>query len=521
MKTKTLALILSVVMILSVVFFTVSCSSGSDVTTTASEKAETTETTSKTDVTTEADTEAVTTEEQTTEEETTVLTGYEKLPGFEDVDFGGTTFLIASHLESDADWSNAADFWVEDITNDAVNDAVFDRNRVIQNLYNCKIEVDDGGWENGYNASVASGDGKYIAGSANSRSVVSLSKTGNYYNLLKLDVDWTQSWWDQNYIMDTSTDGKLYAIIGDFALHAMSATWIMFYNKDVYETKFSETDVYQLVREKKWTIDVMADMISRIKNDANGDSAYTFSEGADADTVGMMTTAHNDRGLYFAAGLRYVTKTENTVNGSFTTALLNQDNATDVMQKLIEVCNMEGYISGGYTNVQTAVQNGTTLFAGEVLDVLRRMAGSESLRVGVLPQPLLNESQENYHCYVNDKATVLMIPTSYSDMAVIADFLTLFGYHSQMIVRKAYINTYKYTYASDEDSAEMVDIILNSRIYDVGYIDGFSISMDGYISTMISSKKNQYAKASENYAKKDAVTIEEYRSAIEAIDDNY
>ncbi|MCR5458244.1 MAG: hypothetical protein K6F14_09270 [Clostridiales bacterium] len=521
MKTKTLALILSVVMVLSVVFFTVSCSSGSDVTTTASEKAETTETTSKTDVTTEADTEAVTTEEQTTEEETTVLTGYEKLPGFEDVDFGGTTFLIASHLESDADWSNAADFWVEDITNDAVNDAVFDRNRVIQNLYNCKIEVDDGGWENGYNASVASGDGKYIAGSANSRSVVSLSKTGNYYNLLKLDVDWTQSWWDQNYIMDTSTDGKLYAIIGDFALHAMSATWIMFYNKDVYETKFSETDIYQLVREKKWTIDVMADMISRIKNDANGDSAYTFSEGADADTVGMMTTSHNDRGLYFASGLRYVIKTENTVNGSFTTALLSQDTAPDVIAKLIDVCNMEGYISGGYTNVQTAVQNGTTLFAGEVLDVLRRMAGSENLRVGVLPQPLLNASQENYHCYVNDKATVLMIPTSYSDMAVIADFLTLFSYHSQMIVRKAYINTYKYTYASDEDSAEMVDIILNSRIYDVGYIDGFSISMDGYISTMISSQKNQYAKAAENFAKKDSANIEEYRSAIEAIDDNY
>ena len=115
----------------------------------------------------------------------------------------------------------------------------------------------------------------------------------------------------------------------------------------------------------------------------------------------------------------------------------------------------------------------------------------------------------------------MVAPTSYSDMATLADFLTLFAYHSQMIVRKAFINTYKYTYASDEDSAEMVDIILNSRIYDVGYIDGFSISMDGYISTMISSKKNQYAKASENYAKKDAVTIEEYRSAIEAIDDNY
>ena len=521
MKTRTLSLILAVVMILSVVIFVVSCGPGPQTTTTASEKTETTETTAKTDVTTVKDTEAVTTEEQTTEEETTVLTGYEKLPGFENIDFGGKTFLIASHLDSDPDWANAADFWVEGITNDAINDAVYDRNRVMQSLYNCKIEVDNGGWDNGFNASVASGDGKYIAGSANSRSVVNLSKTGNYYNLLKLSVDWTQNWWDQNYIMDTSTDGKLYSVVGDFALHAMSATWIMFYNKDVYESKFSETDIYQLVREKKWTMDVMADMISRIKNDANGDSAYTFSEGADADTVGMMTTAHNDRGLFFAAGLRYVTKTENTVNGSFVSALTTQENASDVMDKLIQICTMEGYISGGYTNVQTAIQNGTTLFAGEVLDVLRRMSGAENLRVGVLPQPLLNDSQQSYHCYVNDKATVLVIPTAYADMSVISDFLTLFAYHSSMIVRKAYINTYKYTYASDEDSAEMVDIILNSRIYDAGYIDGFSTGMDGYVSTIINNRKNNYTKAAASFATKDQAAIDEYRAALESIDDNY
>ena len=518
MKTRTISLFLAVVMLLSVVIFVVSCGPSEQKTTTASQ---TTETTTKQDTTTVKETEEVTTEEQTTEEVTTELTGFEKLPGFEDVDFGGQTFLIASHLESDPDWSNAADFWVEDITNDSVNDAVFDRNRVIQNLYNCKIEVDDGGWENGFNASVAAGDGKYIAGSANSRSVISLSKTGNYYNLLKLNVDWTQSYWDQNYIMDTSTDGKLFAIIGDFALHAMSATWIMFYNKDVYESKFSETDIYQLVRDGKWTIDVMADMIDKIKNDANGDTTYTFSEGADADTVGMMTTAHNDRGLYFASGLRYVTKTENTVNGSFVSALLNQENATDVIDKLIQVCNMEGYISGGYTDVQKAVQNGTTLFAGEVLDVLRRMAGAADLRVGVLPQPLLNDSQKEYHCYVNDKATVLVIPTSYSDMSVISDFLTLFGYHSQMIVRKAYINTYKYTYASDEDSAEMVDIILNSRIYDAGYIDGFATTMDGYVSTMISTSKNQYSNASKKFSPQVDTNIEDYKTAIASVDDNY
>ena len=519
MSKKILALAISLIMIISVLMFAASCNPGTSTEITTQKRDETTTAAShETEKQTDTQTEEVTTEEVTTE---LVLTGYEKLPEYEDVDFGGQTFLIASYKYDDADWANATEFWVEGITNDAVNDAVYDRNRVIQELYNCKIEVDDGGWDNGFNASVASGDGKYILGSCASYSLNGISKSGNYYNVLKLNVDWTKDYWDQNYILDSSTDGKLFAIVGDWSIHTMSATWIMFYNKDVYESKFSDTDIYQLVREKKWTMDVMADMISRIKNDANGDSAYTFSEGADADTVGMMTTAHNDRGLYFASGLRYVTKTENTTEGSFITALTNQPNATDVIDKLIELCNMEGYISGGYTNVQKAIQNGTTLFAGEVLDVLRRMSGAENLRVGVLPQPLYEEGQESYHCYVNNQASIVVCPTSFSDMTVLADFLTLFAYHSQMIVRKAFVNTYKYTYASDEDSAEMVDIILNCRVYDVGYINTFSTSMDGYISTMISSKKNNYTKASTSYATKDTAAIDDFRTAIAAIDDNY
>jgi hypothetical protein len=182
---------------------------------------------------------------------------------------------------------------------------------------------------------------------------------------------------------------------------------------------------------------------------------------------------------------------------------------------------MPGYISGGYTNVQKAIQNGTTLFAGEVMDVLRRMAGADSLRVGVLPQPLFDETQTDYHCYVNNQASILVIPTSFSDMSILSDFLTLFAYHSSKLVRTAFVNTYKYTYASDEDSAEMVDLILNCRVYDVGYLNGFSTSMDGYVSTMISNKKNQYAKASQSFSAKDTTAIEEFRAALDAIDDNY
>ena len=90
-----------------------------------------------------------------------------------------------------------------------------------------------------------------------------------------------------------------------------------------------------------------------------------------------------------------------------------------------------------------------------------------------------------------------------------------------MIVKKAYINTVKYAYTSDEDSADMVDVILDSRLYDVGYINSFATSMDGYISTMISSKKNNYTVSSEKFGAKTTELIEEYRTALLNINDEY
>jgi len=191
---------------------------------------------------------------------------------------------------------------------------------------------------------------------------------------------------------------------------------------------------------------------------------------------------------------------------------------------MISFLNVESYVMTGYTSVQTALQNGTTLFGGEVLDVLRRMSNAENLRIGILPLPMLDENQDTYHCYVNRHAvSPLAVPTSYSNLEVVSNFLTLFAYHSSMIVRPAFINTYKYTYTSDEESAEMLDIILNNRVYDPGYLDEITsiTSFIGYISTMISNKKNNYTKFVAKMETSMNSEIDELVTKIKSVDDNY
>ncbi len=441
--------------------------------------------------------------------------GKSKMAGMDDVDFGGRTFFISTSVHDQAgDHNDYIDFWAESYTGDAINDAVYDRNQIIQKLYNCKLEVTQGA-ETGFTEDVATGTGKYIGQST----AYNLNPAStNYYNLYKLDVDLTADYFDQAYVRDVTISGKLYAIAGSWSMAAKEATWIMFYNKDVYESKFSDIDIYQLVREHKWTYDKLIEFIDKVKNDTDGNQVYEFTETDNADILGMATTTHNNYGLYYAGGLRLVDKDD---NGNLVCAINAKSNASDVIDKMIQVYNTEGYVSMGYTSVQKAMQNGTTLFAGEVMDVLKRMKDAENLRVGVLPQPLFNEEQESYYHYVNNQAPVLMLSTAFSDLQVLSDFLTVFAYHSLKIVYPAFINSYKYTYASDEESGEMVEIILNSLTYDLGYHKSLASSYIGAIDAMLQANKNQYAQAAARQEKAITSSIATLVSNVESVDDNY
>ena len=519
MAKKLLTALLSLVMILTVVLFVASCNTEkTEVTTTTSQ--ETTTTVKDETKTTETTvvTEAPETSDSVTET-TGEPTGKEKMEGYENVDFGGLVFKInATATDIFKPWRDDYTIWVENVTGNAVDDAVFDRNEVMHKLYNCEIAVDASGGS-AYKASIASGSQEYIA-TTSAYSVLSIA-SDTYYNVMKFDIDYTQPWWDQNFFEDLTCDGKLFAMCGAFNLVPKKAVWITYYNKDVYETKFSGIDIYQIVRDYEWTFDTVIDFIDKIKFDANGDSQYTFSDGSDADILGYMSTAHNPRYLYYAGGHQFASKNENTYDGYFVSTI-NDSKALDTLTAAAKLVKTVGYLETGYSNCDQAMINGTTLFVSNVLGQLETYDHAEDLRIGILPMPMPTADQQRYYHLPDNHSTFLSIPTSYENMEVIAQFLTLFAYHSYKIVYPAFINTYKYTYASDEESGEMVDLILRSVSYDPGYLGALAVSFDGYIPTMVSGGKlSSFTSAATRYSASLEEKINEYRTKIAKIDDNY
>ena len=523
---RILTILLAVAMVFAIVAFTAACNTPAD-TTAAPAKTEAPSTQAPATqggddtpaTTADVDTQGQGTaseQETTAPAEQTEDNGYGKMPGKENIDFGGRTFYIATSThDSSGENNDFIDFWSESLNGDAINDAVYNRNQVLMKNYNCSIVVTEG-TDAGFTEDVATGTGKYI-GHSTAYSVHSRASS-SWYNVLKLNCDFTQEYFDQAFIRDLSCNGKLFSIAGSWSMAAKECTWIMFYNKDVYESKFSDIDIYQLVRDHEWTYDKLIEFIEKVKTDTDGDQEYKFSEDANADILGMITSSYNQYALYYSGGLRHVDK---DANGNMVVAIQAKSNASDIFDKFISVFNTEGYVSGGYTNIQKAIENGTTLFAGEIMDVLKRMAGAENLRVGVLPQPLYNNEQESYYHYVNNQACFLGLTTAFADLEALSNFLELFAYHSQKIVMPAFIDSYKYTYASDEESGEMVELILNSLTYDPGYHFGFAQGWIGAIDAMFTGNDNKYSSAAARNAKTIQQAIETYVQKVDAVDDSY
>ena len=405
---------------------------------------------------------------------------YAKPAGFEDVDFGGRTFVIAAYIGADG-WESNKEIYSDET--DSISVAVRQRNQVMEELYNCTIQVEATGAIGPLiEADRTSGTDRIKAYTVKYGGK-GTAEDGANYNLYTLGINFENPWWDQTYV-DTYSVRKnngtmtLYTVIGDFALSSFSATHAIIVNKDVLATSPVQDDIYELVRNKEWTMDKFMEFIINTAQESSGNSELHWSEG---DIMGWVRTAHATHGLHAASGLSIIENNDGVLSLAVGNHLTEW---STVMETAIAVWDTQGSETISYVDVEEALSSATTLFGSEVLDVLERMKDTENVSVGVLPYPLYSESQENYAHYVDNHIYAYAVPTSVSNPTVMGEFLEVYAFHSRYLVRPAWIDAYAYDYCSDADSAEMLEIILDTRTYDPGYLwwSQYESSFSGFIS---------------------------------------
>lgn len=506
---KALSLLIAVSM-LAAALLLAACGDQKDPDVTTDSTKQTTESTSESKTTSSSSGESAGTTTSATESGTTVpggsaeLTGKEKHPDFMDVNFGGKTFNFAVSKGWSGGWDNYEIYAEATGSDNLITEAIINRNAVVESLYNCKIRDTKTDDPSGLlNNDVALGTSNY-----DFLMQLWYGVRESCMNIANLDIDLSHSWWNQEYIEAMSFDynGKkvIHSLSGKFNLIMYDSIVSLFVDMDIYDRARAagktNIDLYQSVRDGTWTIDTMITLMEAAMTDANGDQQLTFDGG---DIFGYVTNPNvlSQLGFIYGAGIKSVIKDENDQYSSLTKENTDAAYVSSVIDKAASVFKSPAFGQIGELNTVKAVANGQALFNTQWLI---RLHSDEELinygidfsekRISVIPFPKYSEEQEEYGTFICNRGYGLQVTKTIKDLNATAQFLEVFGYHSEMLLYPEYIKCIKTQCLCDDGAGEMLDIVLKSARCDYGIWNG-STGVINRIGEMVTSGKNNFSKA--------------------------
>lgn len=430
-------------------------------------------------------------------------------------DYDGYTFS-AIHWKVSDDWKSRLvnDFCVEDVTGDALNDAVFNRNAAIADTYNILYEMEYADVNPTVKKLVQAGDDAYDIAYQVLTSSTAMVTDGLLYNLYDVPyLELDKPWWDQNSVSALSIYDTLLMASSALSVEDKNATAAILFNKEI-AADYSVTDLYSLALEGKWTMDEMHAIAGQVTTDTDGDGRMTLD-----DMWGFIGKRDAGYSIYFGAGGTFISQDE---DGELYDSFKNDFNV-EVLQKVQDMMCDESCIYVQHRGSQDAPAmeedtpfrdlfiNGHGLFYwGRFDDVL-------SLRdmdtpFGILPIPKYNEEQTEYASLVSRHTTALLgIPLSVQDIERTGILTEALSAESLYTVTPAYYETtLKGKATRDEDSVDMIDLIFQNRIYDLGDIYNIGEWPQQVLYNVITFSNKGVVSEYESYQKKIANDINKF-----------
>ena len=405
--------------------------------------------------------ESDTTGTDTTESETTRLDYPDDLP---EKDFGGKTYTVLGEGMS-------VYFHADELTGEVLNDALYNRDVRVGERFNAKIALsetaDAQATIDTAKASVQAGEDEYAA-------VVSfviymgMAVTNNIFQPVSdlPYVNLTQPWWSASNLTDLTYRGKTFLVMGDFDMSGLSQTKCMFYNKDLAET-FGLPDIYETVRSGKWTKDKINELCEGTYVDVNGDGKK--DEG---DQYGYAVDSKGDfNGLLWAFGKRLF---EQQSDGTYKDVYFDEK-LVSMVEWCYDIKNNHDYTwtDGNWNTGYNAFMLEKTLIANGYISMTQWGMRDLETDYAILPCPKWDEAQQNYYTYVEGSHSIAGVLTTAQDKEFVGCMMEALNAESWKTVRPAYYDScLKYKGARDEDSVEMLDILMDGRLFDFGYVYG-------------------------------------------------
>ncbi len=310
-------------------------------------------------------------------------------------------------------------------------------------------------------------------------------------NLNDLDyIDLYQPWWDENCRDALTMDGdKTYMMTGNISLPVMLGGSCMAFNKQLMEDLQKE-EPYDLVYSGEWTLDKLYEQIDGVTNPNALDGAGRY---------GMTTfSLQGDYSFFYGAGETFVTFEDGTPVISY-----NSQKVIDIYNKIynlmIKADSHYIYKSEEYDTIsKEGIALEHVFVEGRALYIATYLGGVSAILTtmeddyGVVPMPKYDTNQKDYLSFINGAYALFCIANTEKDPDFVAHMMEAIAtYNYEYVADKVVDVVAKSKDIRDPESADMVDYVLSSRVYDFAYYT--QLTLVSVVSKGLAEKKETIA----------------------------
>lgn len=389
-------------------------------------------------------------------------------------DLEGYAFRVSTDINLMS--GNVTIIYAEEMNGEAVNDAIFARDRKVEEQYNIDIVFNEVSSDTVKKAVAASDDTAditfpYVSG------MFSMAQEGYILDFNTISsIDLTNPWYDQRIKEDYAVNGKVFGMTGDYTLRNPMTEFVIQFNKQIL-SDYNFSDPYQMVWDGSWTFDKMWEMASQTSNDVNGDGQMDGN-----DIWGFITEVSAPYYFFIAGGDRTMVK-----DGDGFRLTLSDEKTVNALTKSLffavdgenALCVDDGKFkplktSGVWTEAYAMFTANQSLFRSSALgDILeyREM----KMDYGILPIPKPDEAQDGYYCLVSCWDDPMVIPITVSDPEITGTIIEGLFYESHFDLKSAFFDTLlSGKLMRDEESVDMLELITKSKTYDIDWSVGIT-----------------------------------------------
>lgn len=409
------------------------------------------------------------------------------------------------------DWTSEAGFGA------IINPAVLRRAADIKDNYGVELN-----WINARGSQIATKISEAIVGGSESTKfhiamprmleAQTIVATNGIYNLAdQRYINLNNSYYNQVARENFSIYGTTLFVAGDFSFLDEQTSYLIYYNIAMTTGISDFPDLYQAVKEGKWTIDQMTNVAKLVKKN-EGDPQWT-----DDDTYGYGTT--NMSRFFQYSGIQQVSVVEGEYGGEYTVSLDDPKVGT-LIDKILTITGADWARTnwnGGFGALQKAFEEGRLLFYDEVVqktDYFKNQ--TDKFKVGILPTPKLTEDQATYYTPCSYQSVLMCIPKATPDREMSNYFFEILSYTGQKHIMTAFKENIKSNLdpAKATESMEIIEnYIFANLCYDTGYMNGWTGLLSEVQTNSYASGKNNFRAEYQQSAEEALLTVSEWNTA--------